>query len=106
MARFFAPDCRPVLGPVKARPCGRPAAGLDRSCAPAVTLAPAKNRGTRRSAQPECPRFKENPEQDGEPTEDVSPLVAGKGARLVARDAVTHAAYAARRTHLGAVTSG
>ena len=36
MARFFAPDCWPVLGPVKARPCGRPAAGLDRSCAPAV----------------------------------------------------------------------
>src|SRR5215469_14785870 len=36
MARFSAPDCRPVLSPVKARPCGRPAAGLDRSCAPAV----------------------------------------------------------------------
>ena len=36
MARFSAPDCRPVLGAVKARPCGRPAAGLDRSCTPAV----------------------------------------------------------------------
>jgi hypothetical protein len=36
MPRFSAPDYRPVLGPVKARPCGRPAAGLDRACAPAV----------------------------------------------------------------------